>query len=487
MVFLTIVSHKSITFATQNNKNIIIMKKTLLLLTVLLYWGTTFLPAAKVNKSINIEVNGEQRSYWLYVPTGIKGEAPLVVAMHGAGGHSNEYRPGWNEIADREKFIVVYPQGKDIFFPVFGGYTPGWDASGEENEDVAFIRAIVQDVASKYDVDSLRCYACGFSNGGMMTYALSNTCSDLFAAFASISGFPLNEFHLHHVSHRPVPFLHIHGKEDNFVRYALMPVIVDEMVARLGANPVPVKTSVSGKYDKSVYEAMEGSFPYIYYEINDMGHNDYTANTEDGNSTKTMWNFFKQYTLDAACDTSLIWIPRLETEDFAPKKHGFTVNSGTTLVKIGGDQKTDANQNVYHSLQLTTGIYKICFRTTGEADNSVRVKLEKISDKKTKTIISTKVPTGEFTRLPFEITDGWGEYRLAISRISSTDQVTLTDLEIRTASESELTAVTSPRLTPHTTSAPTQYTLSGIRPSTTHRGLVIINQADGRTRKVLMK
>ena len=46
-----------------------------------------------------------------------------------------------------------------------------------------------------------------------------------------------------------------------------MPTIVDEMVARLGANHLPVKTSISGKYDKSVYKVAEGSSPYVCYEI----------------------------------------------------------------------------------------------------------------------------------------------------------------------------------------------------------------------------
>ena len=101
----------------------------------------------------------------------------------------------------------------------------------------------------------------------MNAYALANACSDVFAAFASISGFPLNEYHLRHTGKRPVPFLHIHGKNDDFVKYTLMPTIVDEMVARLGANHLPVKTSISGKYDKSVYKVAEGSSPYVCYEI----------------------------------------------------------------------------------------------------------------------------------------------------------------------------------------------------------------------------
>lgn len=392
--------------------------------------------AAKVSKSIDITVNGEQRTYWLYVPGSAKNKAPVVFALHGAGGHSTDHSPNFDTIADSNGCIVVYPQGKDIYFPVFGGTVPGWDASGEENADVHFIKAIIEDVAASYSIDRTRLYCCGFSNGGMMTYALTNTCSDVFAAFASISGFPLNEFHFRHTGARPVPFLHIHGKKDDFVRYALMPTIVDEFVARLGANPVPVKNSVRGKYDKSVYEAGEGTFPYTYYEIDNMGHNDFTADIENSSSSITMWKFFRQYTLDTPCDTSLIWRPRLETEGFVPKQHGWTENSSTSLLVFGREQNTSTNQNVYHSLQLTSGNYKLVFRSESETQTTIKVRLQKLTDKKN-LLINQTVQAGGQTTLVFKVEDGWGEYRLSLIRESSSMNITVSDLALYRATDQE--------------------------------------------------
>ena len=402
--------------------------------------------AAKVDKAMNIVVNGETRQYWLYVPTNAKRNCPMVMTLHGAGGNM-EWNPlRFKEIADKEGCIVVFPQGKSIYFPVFNGTVTGWDASGEMNEDVEFLKSVIDTVATKYNVDRKRIYCCGFSNGGMMTYAMSNVCSDVFAAFAAISGFPLNEFHLHHTGKRPVPFLHIHGKQDDFVRYALMPVIADEMVARLGANPVPQKTTVSGKYDKSIYEATTGSFPYVYYEIDGMGHNDFTENTEDGNSSQTMWNFFKQYTLDTPCDSTLKWMPRIETEGYSPKSHGWTVKSGSTLLRFGGDQNTEGKQNVYRSLQLTTGTYKLCFKSEGAADKKVSVKLQKLTDKKNY-LLKDSVKVGQETTLFFTVNDGWGEYRLSFNGKSASDDITITDICIYTASEEEITNIHSPLTT----------------------------------------
>ena len=68
----------------------------------------------------------------------------------------NNNSPRFNEIADKEGFIIVYPQGVDIYFPVLGGTVTGWDASGEENDDVTFLKAVIEDVDSKYKLDRKR-------------------------------------------------------------------------------------------------------------------------------------------------------------------------------------------------------------------------------------------------------------------------------------------------------------------------------------------
>ena len=421
------------------------------------------------NQSVNITVDGESRSYWLYVPRNCPTNAPLVIAMHGASGHSTDNSPRFNEIADTAKFVVAYPQGKLIYFPVFGGTVTGWDATGEDNADARFLKAIVDELAEKYEIDRRRVYCCGFSNGGMNTYAMANACSNVFAAFAAISGFPLNEFHLRHTGKRPVPFLHIHGKADDFVRYKLMPTIVDEMVARMGANPIPVKTSVSNKYDKSVYQAMDGSFPYVYYEIDGMGHNDFTSNTEDGNSSLTMWKFFRNYTLDTPCDTTLKWMPRIETEGFTPKSHGWTVNSGKTLLAFGQGTKTDANQNVYHSLQFTKGHYKLCFKSQGEAGKTIGVKLQQFQT--TKVILNTTVPVGEDITLYFDINDDFGQYIITFSRESSTDNITISDIAIFSLTDDEVTG-----MSPMTCSLPKDdrfYTLGGWQASHPVKGIYV--------------
>ena len=451
------------------------MKKVLILMMAVSC--SMMLMAAKENKFYNLQVNGKTRSYLLYVPNNVKDSAPLVISLHGAGGTvtTTSHDPDFNSIADKDGFIVAYPQGLQTTFPGLGGMqAPGWTSTGEENFDTDFLKAVVEDIDSKYTLDRKRLYCCGFSNGGMMTYVMANTCSHIFAAFAAISGYPINEFHLHHTSWRPIPFLHIHGKADDFVKYSLVPNIIDNMVARNGANPVPTTTTKSGKYTKNVYEAGEGGFPVIFYEIDGMGHSPFTNNTEVGSSSQTMWNFFKEYTLDAPCDTTLKWRPRIETEGYDPKSHGWSVNGRTAILRFGGDQNTDENQNVYHSLQFKSGSYKLIFHSEGEDGKNIKVKIEKLTGQQN-AVLNTAVVVGGDTTLPFEVNDGWGEYRITFSRENKNDVITITNIGIYTSNADEPVSVSVPQL-PTTDSTPF-FDLLGrpVKGQPVHNGIYIKN------------
>lgn len=455
-------------------------KNTLIALCLAALFGTA--QAARVDKSITIQVNGETRTYWLYVPDHVKANAPLIFSLHGTGGHSTDKSPFRSSVADTNGCIVVYPQGKDLYFPVFGGTLPGWQSVGTTSSDIEFFKAIIKEVDSNYSIDHKRIYCCGFSNGGMMTYTVANVASDTFAAFCSISGYPINEFHLHHTG-RPVPFLHIHGKADDFVRYALVPNVVDNIVARNGANPVPVKTTAEGKYTKSVYEAADNSFPYIYYEIDGMGHNDFTSNTEDGNSALTMWKFMSQYTLDTPSDTTLRFLPRLEQTGCEPKKHGWKMNTGTIALAYGDQQKTDANQNVYRSLQLENGIYKLTFHTECSEKQTLTVRLSRTTAP-TKTVVNEKVETGGDATIFINNSDGWGEYKLTITRSKTSAPVTFSHFAIHTSTTDEATAIRQVNAT-SATMPYTVYTLNGIKQKNMDKGLQIVRMADGNTKKIL--
>ena len=433
-----------------------------------------------LEKTVQLSVNGKSRSFLLHVPSNVKANAPLVFSLHGTSGHSSDKAPMGTDVADAEGFIVVYPQGSDIYFPVFGGTLPGWHSTGEDSEDIDFFKAIIENVAESYSIDRKRIYCCGFSNGGMMTYSNSCTMADIFAAYASISGFQLNEFHLHHTGVRPVPFLHIHGKNDHFVDIDRMPTIVDNMVARVGANPVPVVTKNS-LYTKSVYEAKEGGFPYIYYEIEGMEHVGYTSNTPEGHSGKTMWNFMKQYTLDSPRDETLKWRPALETEGFKPAEHGWTI--ALKAMQFGDNPEGSNNiQNVYHSFQLAKGNYKLCFKsqakTQGE-EGTITVIIKKYTGKK-ETILNQMVPIGQDATLVFKSDDDFSECYI---RVKGSVAMTVTDVALYSATDEEM-SVNAPQAS--ATENAQYYNLAGIPSEQPQKGVNVV-RAGSKSTKILVK
>ena len=399
------------------------------LVAAMLILGGAFGWAAKVDKAVNIKVGNKTRKYRLYVPNNVKENTALVFCLHGTGGSSDNKQPAFDAIANQEGIIVVYGHGENVKFPFFGNMElPGWNSTGEYSKDIDYILAIIEDVASQYSIDRNRIYCCGFSNGGMMTYTVANLLGDVFAAYASISGYPINEFHLHHTGARPVPFLHIHGTEDDLVKSAYVSKIIDNMVARNGCNPVPETTTKTG-FTKKVYAAGEGGFPIVFYSIKGMGHSPETSATEEGNASKTMWEFMKQYRLDDPCDPTLKWRPCIEQEGWTPKSHGWTLNSGTTICAFGKAQNTSSNANVYPSLQFIEGDYRLTFNAIGEAGKKVTVTLKRLAGAKD-VVFEETVDVGENRAIEFNIPDKWMEFGITFSKADEADEISITGIEV---------------------------------------------------------
>ena len=126
-----------------------------------------------------LELGGRERSYLVHVPPKYdpKQPTPVVLAFH--GGMTNAaimaLASGLNEKADKAGFIVVYPNGTGK-----GNLLLVWNSGGFEKsfaeklpDDVAFVGAILDDLARRVNVDPKRVYATGISNGGMMCYRLA--------------------------------------------------------------------------------------------------------------------------------------------------------------------------------------------------------------------------------------------------------------------------------------------------------------------------
>lgn len=167
-----------------------------------------------------IEIDGIKRRYILDVPDSVRPRkpVPLLFDFHGFG-HSG---PGvwkvskFRDLAEKERFISVYPDGLPVQLRLLGKLweRPGWQMTGTDNRDLAFVRAMLDDLESRYCIDQSRVFSTGFSNGAFFSSLLGCVMADRFAAIAPVSGGPLN------IECRPsrgVPVLIQHGRQDELI------------------------------------------------------------------------------------------------------------------------------------------------------------------------------------------------------------------------------------------------------------------------------
>lgn len=195
--------------------------------------ATLLLPsAAHAQTWTNFQVGSETRKALVYVPDGIV-EPPLLISLHGRGIGASWNQGGmmkFEPIADREKFVVVYPEANNDL---------NWDLGGDY--DVNFVLKIIEDMSDQYGIDRNRVYASGFSMGGMFSYTLACRIPEAIAAIAPGNGYPLGG-QSGCVNTRSVPIFHIHGTADDFVPYSGIHAFLGTKVSAYGCPATPVTT-----------------------------------------------------------------------------------------------------------------------------------------------------------------------------------------------------------------------------------------------------
>ena len=160
---------------------------------------------------------GDDRTYTVHTPPGYTGEAglPVVFVFHGylETAEQIETISKMTPETDARGYIVVYPQGRSTSW---NAGTCCGSSSQLGVDDVGFVAAMLAEIASNYCIDQGRLFACGFSNGGMLSHRLACESSDTFAAIGAVSGtMALDEC----TPTRPVPVMSFHGTSDFVVPY----------------------------------------------------------------------------------------------------------------------------------------------------------------------------------------------------------------------------------------------------------------------------
>jgi polyhydroxybutyrate depolymerase len=282
--------------------------------------------------AVDIRINGFRRTYLVHVPPGDRPETPvpLVVVLHGAfdTAEGMEKSSGFSLLADRERFIVLYPNGMGIL-----GFLQHWNAghccgkaAGDQLDDVGFVAATIEDVSARFKVDRDRIYMVGFSNGGMLAFRFAAERGDLLAAVAplaaSIGGTPSGEVPEWRIPDpvRRIPIIVFHGLSDDRVPYAgggnrvkgggrtYWPVeeSVKFWVTRNGCNPQGASHSLKdGSVLMKSWASCNDNADVALYLIKDWGHvwpgKHFTATLPEGDplrnfdAAEIIWGFFQSH------------------------------------------------------------------------------------------------------------------------------------------------------------------------------------------------
>ena len=139
--------------------------------------------------SKTIQYGGLTREYSIYVPASYDGTTnfPLLFNLHGGGGNIAFHISiaDMSPIADTANFIVVYPQARP---DPSDGNSFNWISKVPGTfDDVPFFSSLIDTIASNYQIDQNRIYACGYSLGGDMSFELACKLNSRIAAIAPVA------------------------------------------------------------------------------------------------------------------------------------------------------------------------------------------------------------------------------------------------------------------------------------------------------------
>ena len=163
----------------------------------------------------------EKRGYWVYLPDRHQGSnlLPVVLILTETEWtvKSMARLCNLNEKADEAGFLVVYPNGTgqmDKKLTWNAGRCCG-SAMLKNREDVAFIENVLDNVEERYPADRSRVYATGISNGAMWPTGGTEIPYRIAAVAAIAGSLEVGPSTIKW----PVPVLHFHGTQDEFVHF----------------------------------------------------------------------------------------------------------------------------------------------------------------------------------------------------------------------------------------------------------------------------
>lgn len=250
----------------------------------------------------SVTVDGTKRTFIYYVPTSVEANraVPLVISPHGftMSGEAMYTLTKFKELADREGFVAVFPDGNAIPWNV------GADISGAgawvnntSVNDQGFVDAIIKLVEADQCIDKKHVFVSGFSMGGYFSNEIGCVRNDI-AGIGPHSG---GSHDLSKCTGSIKPVIIFHGDADTLITYNENGVLArDRWVARNGCGAEVESRKVNGgtcDYNRGCPAHAQVALCHF----DDMGHawagGNGTLNSDPNreNAAELAWKFWKDY------------------------------------------------------------------------------------------------------------------------------------------------------------------------------------------------
>jgi polyhydroxybutyrate depolymerase len=279
-----------------------------------------------------LEWAGFERTYHVHVPASYDGTSPvpLVVGLHYGLGNAKIFQDlsGFDAVADREGFIIAYPEG---YKTAWGGTGLDTPPEKEGTDDIGFISALIDTMNSKYQVKPDRIHLVGMCNGGYLAQVLAVELSDTIASFATATATSADIFSdAYDELPRPVAIMFVNGTKDKYIPFAggTLPLTPDTSVwptmkvvgnwASLnGCSSKPTETELPDAADDGTrirrldYPECAGDAEVVLYVVEGAGHTwpggkqyqpeQYIGITsQDMKASDVIWEFFERHPMPGA-------------------------------------------------------------------------------------------------------------------------------------------------------------------------------------------
>ena len=298
------------------------------LLSLLVFIAFLTVSQAQGYISQTIQNDGLTRGYSIYVPASYDGTTsfPLLFNFHGG----DDVIANWQTladmrpIADTADFILVYPQARPD--PSDGNSLNWLPKTPGTFDDVPFISALIDTIASDYQIDQNRIYACGYSLGGDMSFELGCKLSNRISAIAPVARTMQANPNSFCAPIHPTGVLTILGTSDFISPYGGFPgwylsaaETHSYWASHNNCNPTATMSTVSPSVERHTWSTASGCAYVEELKVIGGGHDwpgSFGNMTIDAN--EEIWQFVSRYDINGliGCTTTSIYENNGQSENF---------------------------------------------------------------------------------------------------------------------------------------------------------------------------